>query len=110
MTKNAQSALLSPGPLLLTGLIVLAALSRVLPHPPNFSPVEAMALFGGAYFARRGLAVLIPLLAMLISDVALKWRGYLASPGSLLPFRKKQDPGPPGCLALGCWWRDSPRP
>ncbi|HPF74095.1 MAG: DUF6580 family putative transport protein [Lysobacteraceae bacterium] len=87
--KNPQSALLSPGPLLLTGLIVLAALSRVLPHPPNFSPVEAMALFGGAYFARRGLAVLIPLVAMLISDVALglinggEYWSYLTSGGPL---------------------------
>ena len=32
--------------LVLAGLIVLAALSRMLPHPPNFSPVEAVALFG----------------------------------------------------------------
>lgn len=89
MTKSARSTLLSPGPLLLTGLIVLAALSRVLPHPPNFSPVEAMALFGGAYFARRGLAVLIPLLAMLISDIALglinggEYWSYLGSWGPL---------------------------
>lgn len=62
---------LAPGPLVLAGLILLAALTRVLPHPPNFSPVEAVALFGGAYFARRTWAIAVPLLAMLASDVAL---------------------------------------
>ena len=52
-------------------LIALAALSRLLPHPPNFSPVEAIALFGGAYFGRKSLALVVPLLAMLLSDFAL---------------------------------------
>jgi hypothetical protein len=61
----------APGPLVLAGLIVAAALSRLLPHPPNFSPVEAIALFGGAYFASRQWAAIVPLLAMLISDLAL---------------------------------------
>jgi hypothetical protein len=37
----------------LTGMILAVALTRLIPHPPNFSPVEAMALFGGAYFARK---------------------------------------------------------
>ena len=40
-----------PGPLLLAALIFVAALTRLLPHPLNFSPVRAIALFGGAYFA-----------------------------------------------------------
>ena len=59
------------GPLVLLTLIVVAALSRVLPHPPNFSPVEAIALFGGAYFLSRTAAVLVPLAGMLLSDLAL---------------------------------------
>lgn len=64
-------ASIAPGPLVLSALIVVAALSRLLPHPPNFSPVEAIALFGGAYFASRRWALIVPLLAMLVSDVAL---------------------------------------
>ena len=52
-------------------MIVLAALSRLLPHPPNFSPVEAIALFGGAYFANRSVAIWVPLAAMFLSDLAL---------------------------------------
>jgi hypothetical protein len=68
---NRPAAQLSPGPLVLAGLILVAALSRVLPHPPNVSPVEAIALFGGAYFMSRRWAAVVPLLAMLVSDVVL---------------------------------------
>ena len=65
------SGLFAPGPLVLIGMIVIAALTRLLPHPPNFSPVEAVALFGGAYFASRALAIAVPLVAMLVSDLVL---------------------------------------
>ena len=61
----------APGPLALAGLIVVAALTRLLPHPPNFSPVEAIALFGGAYFASKQWSMVVPLLALLVSDLAL---------------------------------------
>jgi hypothetical protein len=61
----------APGPWVLVAMIAAAAMTRLLPHPPNFSPVEAIALFGGAYFASRAWALLVPLAAMLVSDVAL---------------------------------------
>lgn len=44
---------------------------RVLPHPPNFTPVLAVALFAGAQFTDKRLAFLIPLLAMLMADLFL---------------------------------------
>ena len=44
---------------------------RLLPHLPNVSPVAAMALFGGAYFADKRMAFLVPLLALFLSDLAL---------------------------------------
>lgn len=69
--SNTQNSSFAPGPLALIVLIVLAALSRLLPHPPNFTPIEAMALFGGAYFANRWLSVAVPLLAMLLADFFL---------------------------------------
>jgi hypothetical protein len=53
------------------GLILAAALSRLIPHPPNFSPIEASALFAGAYLVDRRAAVLVPILAMLLSDLVL---------------------------------------
>ncbi|MEL7121133.1 MAG: DUF6580 family putative transport protein [Bacteroidota bacterium] len=55
----------------LSALVLLIALSRLLPHPPNFTPVGAMALFGAAYFHRKSLAFVIPFLAMWISDLLL---------------------------------------
>lgn len=48
-------------------LILLAVLSRLLPHPPNFTPIAALALFGGVYLEKR-LALLLPLLVMVVSD------------------------------------------
>ncbi|MEO7251201.1 MAG: DUF6580 family putative transport protein [Arenimonas sp.] len=69
--STKSTSLLASGPLLLGGMILLAALSRLLPHPPNFSPVEAIALFGGAYFSSRLSALCLPLAAMLVSDLAL---------------------------------------
>ena len=72
LARDARSpAPLSAGAVVLGAMILLAALSRLLPHPPNFSPVEAVALFGGAWFASRAWAVAVPLLAMLLSDLAL---------------------------------------
>lgn len=55
----------------LTSLVLLAAFSRLIPHAPNFTAVGAMALFGGAYFSRKSLALLVPLLALWLSDVVL---------------------------------------
>jgi len=49
-------------------IIGVAVLSRLLPHMPNFTPIGAMALFGGAYLDKRW-AILLPLTAMFLSDV-----------------------------------------
>src|SRR5260370_4744902 len=62
---------LSPRSAVLSGMILLAALSRLIPHPPNFTPIGAMALFGGACFADRRIAFIVPLAAMLLSDLAI---------------------------------------
>lgn len=55
----------------IVGLIAVAALFRLAPHPPNFAPVAALALFGGAFISNRLLAFAIPLAAMLVTDVVL---------------------------------------
>lgn len=57
--------------LVLTGLIVLAASARLLPHLPNFTPIIAIALFGGAYLSDKRMAFIVPFLAMLASDYFL---------------------------------------
>ena len=71
MNRPAADTVFAPGPLVLAALIFVAALSRLLPHPPNFSPVEAIALFGGAYFASRAWALAVPLIALLVSDLVM---------------------------------------
>jgi len=55
---------------LLSAILAAAAL-RLVPHPPNFTPIAAMALFGGAYLPRRSLAFVAPLAALLLSDLIL---------------------------------------
>ncbi len=52
-------------------LILVAAASRLVPHPYNVTPIGAMALFGAAHFSRRYLALVLPLAAMWLSDLAL---------------------------------------
>jgi hypothetical protein len=52
-------------------IILLAAASRLLPHPPNVAPVGAMALFGAAYYGKRYQAFIAPVVAMWLSDLVL---------------------------------------
>lgn len=52
-------------------LIAFAALSRLLPHPPNFAPIGAMALFGAAYLPKKWLTVVVPLVALWLSSLLI---------------------------------------
>jgi len=63
--------MLKPRFISLVFMIFAAAFGRLVPHPWNFSPLGAIALFGGAYFADKRLAVFVPLLAVFLSDVVL---------------------------------------
>ena len=58
-------------------VVLIAAALRVLPHPPNFSPIAAMALFGGAYLTRGLWAVLLPVAALFLSDLALGFHSLM---------------------------------
>ncbi len=49
-------------------LVILGIIARFLPHPANFAPIGAIALFGGLYLPKRW-AIILPLLAMFISDI-----------------------------------------
>ncbi|MBS1755600.1 MAG: DUF6580 family putative transport protein [Ferruginibacter sp.] len=50
-------------------LIIVAAMSRVLLYPHNFSPIIGMAIFAGASIKDKRLAFALPILAMFLSDV-----------------------------------------
>jgi hypothetical protein len=51
-------------------LVGLGIILRLLPHPWNFTPIAAIALFAGVYLGKR-YALSAPLLAMLVGDVFL---------------------------------------
>ena len=53
------------------GLVLLLAISRLIPHPPNFTPLGAMAILAGAAIKDLRLALIIPLIAMMLSDMLL---------------------------------------
>jgi hypothetical protein len=57
------------GKTLLIVLILLAAFSRIIPHPYNFSPLGAIGIFGAAYFAKKWMTFLVPILATWLSDL-----------------------------------------
>ena len=50
-------------------IIIFGILARLIPHPPNFSPVTAIALFSGLNFKNKKFAFLIPILILFISDL-----------------------------------------
>ena len=52
-------------------LVLIAGISRLLPHPPNVTAMGAMALFGGAYFNNRFMSLLMPLATLFVSDLVL---------------------------------------
>ena len=52
-------------------IVVVVALARFVPHPPNFSPMLGLALFAGAKAPRWWLAYLAPVLALWLGDVMI---------------------------------------
>ena len=49
-------------------MIILAVITRLLPHPPNMAPITAIALFGGCNIKDKNLALALPLVCMFITD------------------------------------------
>ena len=57
--------------LTISAIIFVLAIFRLLPHLPNVSPIAAMALFGGAYFADKRMAFIVPFVALFLTDLVL---------------------------------------
>lgn len=55
--------------LLIIGTIIALAVSRLIPHPPNFTPLGGIAILGAAYLRSPYMKYLIPVLAFYISDL-----------------------------------------
>jgi hypothetical protein len=67
-------------------ITLTVAAARLIPHPPNVTPIAAMALFGGAYFASKRAAFAVPLAAMLLSDLILGLVLYGTAIFLLMPY------------------------
>ena len=52
-------------------LIMVLALSRLIPHPWNFSPILALGIFSGFYFKNYFLSLFIVMFSMFLGDVFL---------------------------------------
>ena len=56
---------------IILSLLIIGIGSRLIPHYPNFTAVGAVSLLGAAFATRRSIAVIIPFLVMLFSDMIL---------------------------------------
>jgi len=90
----------TPRLLAIIGMIALAAASSLIPHPPNFTPLAAIALFAGAQLGDRRAALTVTLGALLVRDALIGFH-------SLMPFVY-------ACYALnvcrGYWLRTNQKP
>jgi hypothetical protein len=66
--KKENENWIHPRAALVTAIVLASAALRILPHPINFAPIGALALFGGAYFSSRRAAVIVPLVSLLAGD------------------------------------------
>src|SRR5579864_1923578 len=82
--------------LLALSMVILAAALRIAPHPWNFTPVGAMALFSGAVLKDRRLAFLFPMLALFAGDVFIGFHKLM--PVVYASFLLS--------VAIGFWLRD----
>jgi hypothetical protein len=87
--------------LIILCFLLFAAVVRILPHPWNFTPIGAMALFSGAKFGRRWKAFLFPLLGLFVGDLFVGFHvlmpivyfSFCLSVLIGMLFRSKQTPG-----------------
>jgi hypothetical protein len=73
----------TPRNIFIASALFVVIAGRLIPHAPNFTPVAAMALFGGATLSNKRLAFILPIIAMFISDLIIgfhstMWAVYLA--------------------------------
>ena len=67
-------------------IILVAVFTRLIPHPPNFSPIAAIGLFGAAHFAKKWHAFLVTLLGIWLSDLVINNYIYNSSGSEFVWF------------------------
>ena len=78
------------GLILIVVMILIAVSTRLFPHPPSFTAIGAMTLFGSAYLSKKYLVVLFPLSAMWLSDLVLNNIIYSSFNDSFVWFQSFQ--------------------
>jgi hypothetical protein len=68
-SKKENEIWIHPRAALIAGIVLAAAALRIVPHPMNFAPIGAIALFGGAYFSSKRAAIAVPLLSIVAGDI-----------------------------------------
>ena len=58
-------------------LIAFLVASRIIPHPPNFTPVLAVAIFAPYFFREQAIAIALPLTAMVLADLIIGFHGFM---------------------------------
>ena len=75
--------------ILAVSIISVAIISRLIPHYPNFTPMESIALFGGSYLIGRSLPFILPLIGLYLSDFILNnflFRAYFPDTEGVIWF------------------------
>ena len=88
--------------ILIIALVAIGIIGRLIPHPPNFTPIIAIALLASHLFKNKWIIILPSLMAMWISDLIINnylYGGYhdslvIFSPSFLWVY------GPIICIAL----------
>ena len=57
--------------IIIASIIVLAVLSRLVPHPPNFAPITGIALFSSKKINNKLFGVFLPIIPLFISDLSI---------------------------------------
>jgi hypothetical protein len=68
-SKSENGNWIHPRAALITCVVLAAAALRIIPHPMNFAPIGALALFGGAYFSSKRKAVAVSLVSLVAGDI-----------------------------------------
>ncbi|MBN1340158.1 MAG: hypothetical protein JXA03_12590 [Bacteroidales bacterium] len=72
-----RNKLTKQGFIFVLSVIAFGAIMRLLPHWPNFTPITAIALFGGVYLNKKFLPFIIPLAALFLSDLVLGLHSFM---------------------------------
>ncbi len=83
---NFISLVMKKNILLIVALIAIGILGRIIPHPPNFTPIIAIALLSSYAFKNKWMIIVIPLMSMWISDLVINNYLYAGYYDSLLIF------------------------